>query len=82
VSGSYPFAVRVEINELDSRGFPADSGWASVTVVRDLYEPDWVSLTFSAGAADTGWPGSPQTQDRWAGFVKGQAARAGGHPDR
>jgi hypothetical protein len=28
-------------------------------------------------AEDTGWSGSPETQDRWAEFVKAQAARVG-----
>jgi hypothetical protein len=46
-------------------------------VVRDLYSPEWVSLRFSAMAEDTGWPESAQTQDRWAEFVKGQAAGVG-----
>lgn len=82
--GSYPFAVAVTINELDSRGFPVHQGRAEVTVVRDQYSPEWVSLTFSAMAEDTGWPESALTQGRWAEFVKGQAARrrAGGRHDR
>ena len=75
--GSYPFAVKVMINELDSRGFPVHRGYASVTVERDFYSPDWVSFTFSAGAEDIGWPGSGEIQDRWAEFVKGQASRIG-----
>ena len=75
--GSHPFAVAVTINELDSRGFPVHQGRAEVTAVRGLYAPEWMSLTFSAMAEDTGWPESAQTQDRWAEFVKGQAARVG-----
>jgi hypothetical protein len=27
--------------------------------------------------AGSGWPGSPDVQDRWAGFVREQAARIG-----
>jgi hypothetical protein len=74
---SYPLAVRVAVNDLDFRGFPVHQGQSGVTVARDAYSPDWVSLTFSAMAEDTGWPGSAETQARWAEFVKATAARAG-----
>jgi hypothetical protein len=74
---SYPFAVRLEINQLDSRGFPVHEGRASITVVRDANSPEWVRLTFSAMAVDTGWPESSDLQDQWAEFVKSRAAGLG-----
>ena len=74
---SYPMAVRVAVNELDSRGFPVHKGQSGLTVARDQFSPDWLSLTFSAMAEDTGWPESPQAQDRWAEFVKAEAGRVG-----
>jgi hypothetical protein len=73
----YPFAASVSITPLDDRGFPLHVDWAHVKVVRDVLSPAWVSFEFIAPAVYTGWPGSLETQDRWAGFVRDQAARAG-----
>jgi hypothetical protein len=37
---SYPMAVRVAVNELDSRGYPVHQGQSDMTVVRDAHSPD------------------------------------------
>lgn len=73
----YPWAVRVTITELGDRGFPLHQGSAVVAVKRDAYAPDWATFTFVAEAADTGWPDSPQVQDRWADYVRDQAEQIG-----
>jgi hypothetical protein len=81
----YPFAVILQINELDGRGFPIHRGGSSIAVKRDFDHPDWVRFTFTADAADTSWPESAQIQDRWVAFARGQAAEvdacAGGMTD-
>ena len=81
----YPFAVIFQINELDGRGFPVHRGESSIAVKRDFDHPDWVRFTFTAHAADTGWPESAPIQDRWVAFVRGQVAEvnacAGGMTD-
>lgn len=46
-------------------------------VARDAYEPAWVSFSFAAQAVDTGWPDSPEVQDRWADFHHDQADQVG-----
>ncbi len=81
----YPFGVSLEITELDREGFPKQRGGSTIAVNRDFYHPEWVSFTFSASAADTGWPDSVQVQDQWAASVQRQAAQtntcAGGMTD-
>jgi hypothetical protein len=71
----HPWTVSVEIRELDDHGFPAHKGWTGIEVTRDYYAPTWVTFSFSAPAADTGWPESPQLQDEWAHFVQREAGR-------
>ncbi len=71
----HPWTVSLEIRELDDRGFPAHKGWTGIEVTRDYYAPTWVTFSFSAPAADTGWPDSPQLQDQWADFVRREAER-------
>ncbi len=73
----YPFSASVSITPLDDHGFPLYGDWAYVKVARDVLSPAWVSFEFTAPAVYTGWPESGQMQDRWAEFVKGQAARTG-----
>ncbi|MGH3189092.1 MAG: hypothetical protein ACRDOL_17845 [Streptosporangiaceae bacterium] len=73
----HPFSASVTIVPLDDQGRRLHSGFAYVRVVRNELYPEWTTFEFSAPAADTGWPGSAQTQDSWAGFVRSQAARAG-----
>ena len=72
----YPFAVILQIIELDNRGFPMHRGGSSIAVTREFDHPEWVSFTFAADAADTGWPESAQVQDRWVAFVRGHAEEA------
>jgi len=83
--GSYPYAVDVMINELDGRGFPVHRGYASISIRRDHYLPEWCRFTFGANADDTSWPDAPEMQDRWASLVRRHAgamsAYAGGLND-
>jgi hypothetical protein len=71
----HPWTVSLEIRELDDRGFPAHKGWTGIEVTRDYYAPTWVTFSFSAPAADTGWPESSQLQDEWAHFIQREAGR-------
>jgi hypothetical protein len=73
----YPFAVQVSLNPLDGRGYPLHRAWPQVTAERDFDAPSWASFTFNAPAEVTGWPESAKTQNKWAEFLKRQAARIG-----
>lgn len=66
----FPFAASLRINELDAQGFPVHRGGSEISVQRDFSNPDWVRFTFTADAADTGWPESGQIQDQWVDFVR------------
>jgi hypothetical protein len=72
-----PFAASLHINELDAHGFPLHRGGSEIAVQRDFNHPDWVRFTFTADAADTGWPDSAQIQDQWVSFVRRWAAEVG-----
>jgi hypothetical protein len=73
----YPFSASVSIVPLGQDGQPVHDDWAYVSVRRDMFCPAWARFEFLAPAVYTGWPASAETQDRWAGFVKGHAARSG-----
>ncbi len=74
-----PVAASLVIQRLGADGFSDGrrSPDAVIGVRRWPNEPDWARFTFFAPAAYTGWPGSPELQDRWAGFVRRQAAGIG-----
>jgi hypothetical protein len=73
----HPFSATIAITPLDAQGNQLHREWASARVTRDEVSPSWTSFEFSAPAVDTGWPESPDMQDKWAEFVKAHAARAG-----
>jgi hypothetical protein len=73
----YPFSAGISITPLDDRGFQLHKAWADAGVERDVLSPEWVKLWFMAPAEYTGWPASAPVQDRWAGFVRREAVRAG-----
>lgn len=74
----YPFSATIEIIPLDAQGDELHKeATAYARVERDVLSPSWTTFEFIAPAVDTGWPESRDMQDRWAEFVKGQAARAG-----
>jgi len=52
-------------------------GGGEVSVERSEFEPGWVRFGFSASRGSTGWPWSPDMQDRWAQLLRDQAARIG-----
>jgi hypothetical protein len=77
--GEHPVHAGIEITPLNEQGQPVDHirGTATVAVERDHLTPEWVCFSASVPAIFTGWPGLPQLQDWWAGFVQRQAARLG-----
>lgn len=73
----YPFAVWLDITRLNERGFPLHRSrplTAVLNVRRDRIAPGLARLSFRVSADETGWPDAPALQDRWARFVKRQAA--------
>jgi hypothetical protein len=77
--GEYPAYAGIDITPLDGQGQPVDHiwGYTTVSVERDHLVPQWACFSVGVPAVFTGWPDSPRLQQRWAGFVRGQAAAIG-----
>jgi hypothetical protein len=73
-----PFTVLVQMRPLDGAGkLPREGQSAVIKVSRETYEPTWARFSFSASAEGTGWPDTPELQDRWAAYVRAKAATLG-----
>jgi hypothetical protein len=74
-----PFGVSLRVYRLDDRGFPLhrDGEEAVLNVWRHWLDPSLACFSFGVTAEETGWPDAPEVQDRWARFVKQQAAVVG-----
>lgn len=69
-----PCRASVTVGALDERGYPpaGDFGWVDAE-----RERGWAKLTMVGPAQSTGWPGSAERQEAWAGYLREVADRVG-----